>query len=146
MGFDVETTGFEETIQDLKSLERDLGQGGPWVVGSAVSYTVFVEFGTRYMDARPFFRPAIAEVRAQGVDGFIEDNTRKSMSDIEDVDELVRTLAFALESRIKRIITKKGLIDTGTMRASVKAVPGADVSQLPSADEVDASADVEVDA
>ena len=98
------------------------------------------------MDARPFFRPALAEVRMQGVGGFIESNTRKSMSDIEDVDELVRTLAFALERRVKEIITKKGLVDTGTLRASVKAVPGSDVSQLPSADEVDASADMEVNA
>lgn len=36
---------------------------GDWVakVGADVSYAVFVEFGTRYMRARPFLFPAIQE-------------------------------------------------------------------------------------
>lgn len=146
MEFDVDTTGFTDAIEELKDLEEDLGRGGPWVVGTAVNYSVFLEFGTRKMDAKPVFRPVLAEVRAQGVEDFIDDNSRTSVGEIDDVGELVRVLAFALERRVKEVITKKGLIDTGTLRASVKAVPGADVSQLPSADEVDASADVEVNA
>ena len=35
MDFEVETTGFDAAIQELKELERDLGQGG-----------MFLEFGT----------------------------------------------------------------------------------------------------
>ena len=80
----------------------------------------------------------------QGVEGFIEKNSSYEMGDIDDVDDLVKTLAFALQRRIQEIITKKGLVDTGTLRISVKAIPGTDLNQLPSADEVDASADVEV--
>ena len=36
---------------------------GDWVaqVGTGVSYAVFVEFGTRYLRARPFLYPAIQE-------------------------------------------------------------------------------------
>lgn len=46
---------------------------------------------------------------------------------------------------MKEIITEKGLIQTGTMRASVKAVQGG-ASALPDEDEVDgdAAATVEV--
>jgi len=43
-----------------------------------------------------------------------------SLEEIDSVDELVRTIAFGLERRIKRIITVKGLVDTGTMRESVR--------------------------
>lgn len=146
MDFEVETTGFTDAIEELKDLEEDLGQGGPWVVGTAVEYSIYLEFGTRHMDPKPFFRPVLAEVRSQGVEDFIDDNSRTTVGDIDDVDELVRTLAFAIERRVKEVITRKGLVDTGTLRASVKAVPGSDVGQLPSADEVDASADVEVNA
>lgn len=32
-----------------------------WEVGAAVYYAGFVEFGTRYMRARPFLRPAVEE-------------------------------------------------------------------------------------
>jgi len=98
------------------------------------------------MSAKPFFRPAIAEVKSLGVETFIEKNSQKEIGDIEDIDELIRTLALCLERRVKEIITKKGLIDTGTMRASVSAVKGVDPSNLPSPDEIDpdATATVEV--
>jgi len=33
-----------------------------WMVGAAVFYAGFVEFGTRKMSARPYLRPAIEEV------------------------------------------------------------------------------------
>lgn len=35
---------------------------GPWVeVGTNVYYAAFVEFGTRYMAAQPYLRPALAQ-------------------------------------------------------------------------------------
>ena len=141
MDFEVETTGFDQAIQQLKELERDLGQSGSWIVGSRVSYAVYLEWGTRFMDPKPFFRPAIAEVRMQGVDGFIAHNTRTTVGDIENVDALVETLALALERRVKEIITAKGLVDTGTLRASVAAVEGVDPTDLPSEEEARAMAD-----
>jgi len=140
MDIDVDTSGFEEAIQDLKALEDNLEGSGDWIVGTAVSYGIYVEYGTRHMQAQPYFRPALAELRSRGVEGFIEDHTRKTLAEIDDADELVRTLAFALERRVSELAP----VDTGTLRASVKAVPGADVSSLPDEDEVDASADVEV--
>ncbi len=145
MDIDVDTGGFEDAFTTLDEYEDDFEDGGTWVVGTAVEYAIYLEFGTSKMDAKPFFRPVLVEVRAQGVEDFIEDNTRKTISDIGSADELVRSLAFAIERRVKEVITRKGLIDTGTLEASVKAVPGADVTDLPSADEVDASAAVEVD-
>jgi len=96
------------------------------------------------MDARPFFRPAINEVRAQGVDGFIARNTRTSVEALDDADAVLRVLALALERRIKEIITDKGLIDTGTLRASVTAIRDGVPSDLPDAGAT-ATADIGVD-
>jgi len=83
------------------------------------------------MDAKPFFRPAINEVRAQGVDGFIAHNARTSVETLPDADAVIRVLALALERRVKETITDKGLIDTGTLRASIVSVRGDDPSVLP---------------
>lgn len=36
---------------------------GVWVVKTNVTYASYVEFGTRYMAAQPFMRPALGEAR-----------------------------------------------------------------------------------
>lgn len=74
------------------------------------------------MDAKPFVRPALNEIRLEGVRGFIAHNTRTSVEELESAQDLVDTLGLALERRIKEIITAKGLIDTGALRASVAVV------------------------
>lgn len=144
--FDHNLDGLADQSEDLQH-EQDQWEGDDaWYVGTAVEYSIFLEMGTSKMDPKPFFRPALHEVAAKGVAAFIREHTNTAVDDIESIDELVRALAFALERRIKEIITEKGLIETGTLRASVQAVPG-DPSGLPSAEEVDpsASADLEVE-
>lgn len=136
---DVDVDGLEQTIEKLDRLEERWTDDSRWVVGTAVEYAVYLEFGTSKMDPKPFFRPALQEAR-RDIEGFIRDNTRTTVSEIDDVQELVRAVAFALERRVKEIITRKGLIDTGTLRASVQAVPGANPGELPTADEIDAEA------
>lgn len=132
----LELEGLEETIEDLDRLQERWTGGGSWVVGTAVNYSVFLEFGTSKMDPKPFVRPALHEAR-RSVEGFIRDNTNTTVSEIDSARELVRVIAFALERRIKEIITEKGLVDTGTMRASVLAVPGDDLSALPSPNDLE---------
>lgn len=113
----------EGVQQELEQLQDDLSDADTVFVGTAVEYAIYLEAGTSKMDPKPFFRPALAEVRVEGVDGFLRSNTETTVEDIDTADELVRTLAFALERRIKEIITAKGLIDTGTLRFSIAAVP-----------------------
>lgn len=148
-------TDLDLNIRGLDALEAELEErqarwasGGEWVVGTAVEYSVYLEYGTSRMDPKPFFRPALNEARWKGIPAFIDDHTRKDPDDITSAAELVKTLALALERRVKEIITIRGLVDTGTLRASVQAVPRTDIGQLPSADEVDpdASATIEVSA
>jgi hypothetical protein len=92
----------------------------------------YLEFGTSKMDPKPFFQPAINEARLEGIRGFIRHNSDlSSLSKVDTLDQLLGVLALALERRVKEIIAQKGLIDTGTLRASVLAVPGGDPSKLP---------------
>jgi hypothetical protein len=136
--FDLGLDGLDAAIEELEELEADVSTTRSYTVGTAVNYSIFLEAGTSKMDAKPFFRPAINEVRAQRVEGFINHNTRTTINDLDDIDAILQALALALERRIKEIITAKGLIDTGTLRASVVAVRGADVSKLPDESEFDA--------
>lgn len=131
MNIDLNLDGLEAAINRLDELEDDVETLTTYTVGTAVEYSLYLEFGTSKMDAKPFFRPAINEIRAQGVDGFIAHNTRTSVEALPDADAVIRVLALALERRVKEIITDKGLIDTGTLRASIVAVRGDDPSVLP---------------
>lgn len=135
--FDIDFTPVFESLDDL---EDRWVEDADWVVGTNVFYSVFLEYGTSKMDPKPFFRPALAELRARGVEGFISDNTRLDVDDTDSTSELIQNLAFALERRIKEIITKKGLIDTGTLRISIRAVPGNDIQALPSLEQAQAEA------
>lgn len=134
--FDHNLDGLADHVGDLEEEQERWTGGEVWAVGTAVEYSVYVEFGTSKMDPRPFFRPALFAYEAN-LAAAIESDTETSLDEIDSVDELVRTVAFGLERRIKRIITRKGLVDTGTMRASVLAVPGPDVGQLPTADDLE---------
>jgi len=133
--FELELEGFERVIESLNDLEADLDSERSMLVGTAVNYAVFLELGTSDMDPKPFFRPAIAELRTSGVEGFIRDHTNTTVEALDDVDQVVTAVGLALERRIKEIITRKGLIDTGTLRASILAVPNASPSALPTEEE-----------
>lgn len=134
--FDAELTGLTSLVDELDDIEDRWAGESHWLVGTGVEYAVYLEFGTRDMDPRPFVGPVVNEVRTQGIDGFLRANTRTSVDAITSADGLVRALALAMERRIKELITEKGLIDTGTLRASIRAVPGTAVGDLPTADDI----------
>lgn len=151
MGVNVD--GMAGVMEELEDLEDKFGhEGQSWAVGTPANYAVPLEFGSSSytikpdgdwlyfedqdgqlirqekvqhpgLDPTPFFRPAIAEVRAKGGMQFIEDNTNKSAEDIESTEEFVQTLAQALAGRIQEFITQKGLVDTGYLRVGTQAVP-----------------------
>jgi hypothetical protein len=129
--FSLDLNGIEQAIDEIDETIEELQTAQRYVVGTGVEYAIYLEGGTSKMDAKPFFQPAINEVRIQGVDGFIRHNTRTSVEQLDTTAQVLRVLAVALERRVKEIITQKSLIDTGTLRASVLAVPGADPSALP---------------
>jgi hypothetical protein len=134
--FDFDIRGVEAHKRELQDeAENWANPSGTWHVGTAVEYSVYLEFGTSKMDPKPFFRPALAEAE-RDLSAFVRDNTQTSLEQIDGPRELVRIIAFALERRVKEILTEKGLIDTGVLRASVLAVPSSP-SSLPDAEDFD---------
>lgn len=152
----VEIDGLGDLYEELDDLEDAYsGPSEDWVVGTPVDYAPIVEYGSsphtitpddaevlRFeidgeviytdevnhpgTDPQPFFRPAVNEVRLQGVDGFIRHNTRKDPTQIDSTREFLRTLSLALERRIKELAP----VDTGNLRISIQSVPISDVRQL----------------
>jgi hypothetical protein len=136
VSIDIDTDGLADVYGELDDLRDDWGDDGvAWTVGSAVGYGVYLEFGTSDMDPKPFFRPVVSEVRARGAVDFLEAHTDLDVAAVESTKQLVSAFAFAIERRVKEIITRKGLVDTGTLRASVLAVPLAAADDLPTAEE-----------
>jgi hypothetical protein len=118
-GFDID--GINSLQEEFGDRIDDWSEGGTVFVGSGVEYSVYLEFGTSKMNPKPFFRPVVNDARID-TEGFLDRNTQTTVSEIDSADKLVRTLALAIERRVKEIITKKGLIDTGTLRASIIVV------------------------
>jgi len=130
-GFSLDLEGFEQALEEIDRVIDDVDSDAKFTVGTGVEYSIYLEAGTSDMDPKPFFQPALSEVRQEGVDGFVADNTRLTVDALDTVTQVLKVLVLALERRIKEIITTKGLIDTGTLRASVVAIPGDDPTALP---------------
>jgi len=133
--FDLELEGLQNVIESLNDLEADLDSDQTFLVGTAVEYAIYLELGTSDMDPKPFFRPALGELRAKGVEAFVAEHNRTTVGALDNIDQVVAAVALTLERRIKEIIRDKGLIDTGTLRASIVAARSSDPSILPGADE-----------
>jgi hypothetical protein len=119
--FEFELNGITNLKEEFADEIEDWSDSGSVYVGTAVEYSIYLEYGTSNMDPRPYFRPALAEAK-EDLTAFIGDHTDTSVAAIETADKLVSTIALAIERRVKEIITEKGLIDTGTLRASISAV------------------------
>lgn len=117
MSFDISLTGLAAAIDILRSLSIEFDDGAIYVVGPTVHYAVYHELGTVHMDARPFARPAAERVQANlesKVGEFLEGDLLGA-----DEEAIAKATALAVEAEMKRIITQKGIVDTGAMRASV---------------------------
>jgi hypothetical protein len=114
--FDIDITGLDAALGLFRDIEMQFDDDTAYVVGPTVEYSVHVERGTSNMPARPFVRPA-AE-RVQQDPGLAAAFLDTGVIDGGE-DAIVKATALAVQREIQRIITNKGLIDTGAMRASV---------------------------
>jgi hypothetical protein len=79
-----------------------------YVVGSNVSYSVHVEYGTSRMQAQPYLRPAVE--RAVRELDTIADGA-------DSPQEIAEALALKVEAEAKREVP----VDTGNLKASISA-------------------------
>lgn len=126
---DLDDTAVKERLRDLKD---DYADNPVWVVGTNVEYAVYLEFGTRHMPPYPFFRPAVRELEANS-EAFINKHTNSAIDEIGSTDEMVKTVALALERAITQNANAAApdrspgtdpehpQIDTGTLVNSIQA-------------------------
>jgi hypothetical protein len=135
--FDLELDGFEKTKQRFEELrERYDGDGVTYVVGTAVEYAIYLEFGTENMPPYSWFRPAIREFKANP-ESFLLDNTDfSSVDEIETTEGLVKAVSFALQTKMTANVNAQDPSadrspgvdpdhpsrDTGNLSASIQAV------------------------
>lgn len=48
---------------ELRDSGEKVGSGSTWIVVFKAAHSAFVEFGTRFMAAQPYLRPAVESVR-----------------------------------------------------------------------------------
>jgi hypothetical protein len=139
----IDLRGLSDLEQEFLDREARWAVDAGYVVGTAVEYAVYVNYGTRDQDPQPFFTSTLAEAR-NDLRRFVAIHTGTRLEEITSAQELVQTIAFALE----RVMKQRAPVDTGTLRASIQAVPLANIGDLPSADDVDpaATTDIEVSA
>jgi len=109
--------GFAATLEAIQDLRFEFDDGVAYVVGPTVEYAVYVDQGTSKMEARPFVEPAAEQVQ-QNLMGEIGQFLDSDAADVAE-DDIVKAAALAVQRNMQRIITQKGAVDTGTMRASV---------------------------
>lgn len=117
MSWGTSITGLGSTLSVLDSLRWRFDGDTVYVVGPTVEYAVYVDRGTSRMEARPFVKPAAERVQSN-LSGHVEQFLEGSLMDAGE-DGVVRATALAVQREMQRIITQKGAVDTGTMRASV---------------------------
>lgn len=126
---DLDDTAVRQRVRELKD---DYADNPVFSVGTNVEYAVYLEFGTRDMPPYPFFRPAVWELKANP-EAFLSKHTDSAISDIDSTDEMVQTVALALERAITQNANANAPdrspgthpdhpeIDTGTLVNSIQA-------------------------
>lgn len=101
--FDIDISGVDETQQ---MLEEAKPQTAEYRVKADTSYAVYVEFGTKYMEAQPYLRPAVNQTMREAESIF---------ENSDDIEDFVENLA----ERIQEIAKDRVPVRTGQLKRSI---------------------------
>lgn len=105
----VNAIGLRQVMRGFDDLTDQIGGDTVYLVGSNVQYSVYVEFGTSKMQAQPYLRPAVDDVMGRKADTIANESASAA--------ELVTRLALEIE----REAAQRAPVDTGTLKASIRA-------------------------
>jgi len=105
--------GLNDVLGVLENLTLAYDNNVVYVVGPTVHYAVYHELGTSKMEARPFAKPAAERVQ-HNVSNYVDRYATESSE-----QAILQAVAVGVQEEMVRIITEKGIVDTGAMRASV---------------------------
>lgn len=115
-GWGVKLLGFSNLMDAFGDIQTRLSDDAVYVVGTNVEYAVYVELGTSRMSAKPFLFPSARNAERNPL-AYIRRHTDVSIVDIESTEDLVRTLALAIE----RDASERAPVDTGNLMNSIRA-------------------------
>lgn len=113
-GWGINLTGLSAAQSAIRDVSFEFDDDAVYLCGPTVRYAVYVDQGTSRMEARPFARPAAQRVQAD-----LSNKVGQFLGSGAGQGEVVKAAALAVEAEMKQIITEKGAVDTGAMRASV---------------------------
>lgn len=105
---DMRVRGAAAVAGNLGQVKSRFSTSTTWVVGTSVEYSVYVEVGTSKMAAQPYLRPAVETVRRK---------VQSILDSAPDLDSALATIAYEIEREAK----KRCPVDTGNLRASIRA-------------------------
>lgn len=118
----------------LDKLKEQYDDDPVYLVTSGTEYHVYLEYGTRDMPPYPTFRPAVNEFRANPKAFLLKNTELNSLDGLDSTQEVVKTVAFALERQIKINATAAASsgrspgthpdhpqVQTGTLRSRIQA-------------------------
>lgn len=114
-GWGVGLIGLEATIRGLQAVQTRLEDDGVYVVGTNVEYAIYVELGTSRMEAQPFLFAA-ARAAERDPEGYLRSYTNVTLDQIQSTEQLVASLALAIEADAKRRVP----VDSGNLRGSIR--------------------------
>lgn len=104
-GWGVDASGIKEAKTMLEDAKPETAS---YRVSAQTDYAVYVEFGTKYMEAQPFMRPATNQVMR---------NAGMYAKKADSTDEFVRELAEAIADKA----ADRAPVDTGRLKRSITA-------------------------
>lgn len=108
MGWGVNLMGYANVLETLQNLKLKFDGDTVYVVSSGAEYSVYVEYGTRNMQAQPFLRPAVKHV---------QNNMASIVEGADSEAQVVKKIAFAIERKASELAP----VDTGNLKANVES-------------------------
>lgn len=99
--------GYNQLFKGFSDLQESFIGGTVYVVGSSVTYGVYLEFGTSKMQAYPWLRPAVNEFKSNPT-GFLSSRANTSVDNVQSTEELVASVALGLERAMTRNVSAPG--------------------------------------
>jgi hypothetical protein len=113
MSWGLSIAGVSSAIDLLEQVTVEYDTGTVYIAAPTVNYAVEQERGTRYIDARPYMRPAAERVRANPE--MMIERYGTAAADAGPVE----TLAIAVQNEAKKIADQKDVRDTGALINSI---------------------------
>lgn len=108
MSWGAQLIGVGSMLDAIDDIQVRLTDDAVYVVGTNVSYSIYVEFGTSRMEAQPYLIPAAREVKGE-------------LSQIAANKNSLEAVVKAAALEIERRAAENAPVDTGNLQASIKA-------------------------